>query len=52
MLEYYRIFTKEIKSLPHDPQFLDFYHSSEEQKNNKLLFVSFGTGLPAHAIYK
>ena len=33
MLEYYRIFAKQIKSLPPEPQLSDFYHPSEAQKS-------------------
>ena len=40
MLEYCREFTKQIKSLPPEPQLSDFYHPSEGQKNGEILFVS------------
>ena len=39
MLEYYRVFTKQIKSLPSEPKLSDFYHPSENKKNSKLLNV-------------
>ena len=29
MVEYYRVFSKQIKSLPPKPQLSDFYHPSE-----------------------
>ena len=32
MLEYYRVFAKQIKPLPPEPQLSDFYHPSEAQK--------------------
>ena len=32
MLEYYRVFTKQIKSLPSEPKLSDFYHPSENKK--------------------
>ena len=32
LLEYYRVFAKEIKPLPPEPQLSDFYHPSEIQK--------------------
>ena len=32
MLEYYRVFAKQIKSLPPEPELSDFYHPSEDQK--------------------
>ena len=32
MLEYYRVFAKQIKPLPPEPQLSDFCHSSEAQK--------------------
>ena len=33
MLEYYRVFAKQIKPLPPEPHLSDFYHPSESQKN-------------------
>ena len=36
MLEYYRVFVKQIKPLPPGPQLSDFYHPSEGQKNSEL----------------
>ena len=32
MLEFYRVFAKQIKPLPLEPQLSDFYHPSEDQK--------------------
>ena len=32
VLEYYRVFAKQIKPLPPEPQLSDFYHPSEAQK--------------------
>ena len=52
MLEHYRVFAKQIKSLPPDPQLSDFYHPSEAQKNGELLFVAVATGIVAYALYK
>ena len=52
MLEYYRVFGKQIKPLPPDPQLSDFYHPSEAQKSGELLFVAAGTGIVTYAIYK
>ena len=52
MLEYYRVFAKQIKSLPPEPQLSDFYHPSEAQKNGELLFVAVGTGIATYALYK
>ena len=52
MLEYYRAFGKQIKPLPTEPQLSDFYHPSEAQKNDELLFVTVGTGLATYALYK
>ena len=52
MLEYYRVFAKQIKSLPPEPQLLDFYHPSEDQINGELLFVAVDTGLATYALYK
>ena len=39
MLEYYRVFTKQIKSLSSEPKLSDFYHPSENKKNSELLNV-------------
>ena len=52
MLEYYRAFGKQIKPLPTEPQLSDFYHPSEAQKNDELLFATVGTGLATYALYK
>ena len=32
MPEYYQVFAKQIKPLPPEPKFSDFYHPSEAQK--------------------
>ena len=52
MLEYYRVFAKQIKPLPPEPELSDFYHLSENQKNGELLFVVLGTGIATYALYK
>ena len=52
MLEYYRVFAKQIKPLPPKPEVSDICHPSEVQKNDELLFVVVGTGVAAHALYK
>ena len=53
MLEYYRVFAKQIKPLPPEPELSDFYHPSETQKKNgELLFVVAGTGVSTYALYK
>ena len=52
MLKYYRVFAKQIKPLPPEPEFSDFYHPSETQKNDELLFVVVGTGIATYALYK
>ena len=52
MLEYYRIFAKQIKPLPPETQLSDFYHPSEAKKNGELLFVAMGTGIATYALYK
>ena len=52
MLEYYRVFAKQIKPLPPEPQLSDFYHPSEAQKNGELLFVAVGTGIATYTLYK
>ena len=52
MLEYYRVFSKKIRSLPPEPELSDFCHPSEVQKNGELLFFEVGTGVATYAIYK
>ena len=52
MLEYYRVFAKQIRPLPPEPQLSDFYHPSEAQKKGELLFVAAGTGIKTCALYK
>ena len=52
ILEYYRVFAKQIRSLPPEPQLSDFYHPSEDQKNGELLFVAFGTGIATYSLYQ
>ena len=52
MFEYYRVFAKQIKPLPPEPELSDFYHPSENQKNGELLFVAVGTGIATYALYK
>ena len=52
MFEYYRVFAKQIKPLPPEPELSDFYHPSEAQKNGELLFVVVGTGIATYALYK
>ena len=52
MLEYYRVFAKQIKPLPPEPKLSDFYHPSEVQRNCELLFVAAGTGIATYALYK
>ena len=50
MLEYYRVFAKQIKLLPPEPKLSDFFHPSEVQKNSELLFVVVGTGVATYAL--
>ena len=52
VLEYYRVFSKQVKPLPPKPQISDFYHPSESQKNGELLFVAVGTSIGTYALYK
>ena len=52
MLECCRVFAKQIKPLPPEPQLSDFYHASEAQKSGELLFVAVGTGIATYALYK
>ena len=50
MLEYYRVFAKQIKPLPPEPELSDFYHPSGTQ-NGELLFVAVGIGISTYALY-
>ena len=52
MLEYYPVFAKKIKPLPHESELSDFYHSSEAQRKGEPLFVAVGTGIVTYALYK
>ena len=52
MLEFYRVFAKQRKPLPPEPELSDFYHPSETQKSSKLLFVVAGTGIATYVLYK
>ena len=52
MLEYYRVFAKQIKPLPPEPKLSDFYHPLAAKKNGELLFVAVGTGIVTYALYK
>ena len=52
MLEYYQVFTKQIKSLPPEGQLSDFYHPSESQKNGELLFVVASASIITYVLYK
>ena len=52
MLEHYRVFAKQIKPLPPEPQLSDFYHPSKDHKNGELLFVAVGTNIATYALYK
>ena len=52
ILEYYRVFAKQINPLPPKPELPDFYHPSENQKNGQLLFVAVGTGIATYALCK
>ena len=50
MLEYNRVFAKQIKPLQPAPQLSDLYHPSEAQKHGELLFVTMVTGLTTYAL--
>ena len=52
MLEYYRVFAKQIKPLLPKPELSDFYYPSENQKNRELLFVEVGTGIATYPLHK
>ena len=42
MLEYYRVFEKQIKPLPPEPELSDFYHPSENQKKWRTIIYCSG----------
>ena len=50
MLEYYRGFEKQVKSLPPEPPLSIFFYLSETQKNGELLFVTAAQTLQ-HILY-
>ena len=52
VLEYYRVFAKQIKPLPPEPQLSDFYQPSESQKNGELLLIALGSGIATYSLYK
>ena len=52
IVEYNRVFTKQIKPIPPEPELSDFYQPSETQKNGELLFIALGSGLATYAVYK
>ena len=52
ILEYYRVFAKQIKPLPPEPQLSNSYHPSEAQKSGELLFVAVGTGIATYALHR
>ena len=52
MLEYYRVFAKQIKSLPSEPELSDFYQPSDAQKDGELLSIALGSGIATYALYK
>ena len=52
MLEYYRVFAKQIKPLLPEPGLSDFYQPSRVQKNGELLFIALGSGIATYALYK
>ena len=52
MLEYYRVFAKQIKPLPPEPELSDFYHPSEAQKNGQLLFGVIDTVIATYTLFK
>ena len=47
-----QVFSRQMKALLHEPQFSDFYHPSEPQKNGELLFVTVGTGIATYTLDK
>ena len=52
MLEYYRVFAKQVKPLPPELELSDFYQPSETQKNGELLFIALGSGIATYVLYK
>ena len=52
MLEYYRVFAKQIKPLSSKPQLSDFCQPSEGQKKNGELFVAVAAGIATYTLYR
>ena len=52
MLEYYRVFAKQVKPLPPELELSDFYQPSGTQKNGELLFIALGSGIATYILYK
>ena len=53
MLEYYRVFAKQVNAFSPELQLSDFYHPSEDQKKNgKLLFAAVCTCQDTYALHK
>ena len=52
MLEYYRVFAKQIKPHPPELELSDFYQPLEKQKNGKLSSIALRSGIATYAPYK
>ena len=52
MVEYYRVFAKQIKALPPEPELSDFHQPLGTQENGALLFIALGSGIATYALYK
>ena len=50
ILEYYRVFAKQIQTLPPESQLSYFCHPSEDQKNDELLCVAVNTSVGIYAL--
>ena len=51
MVEYYRVFAKQIKPLPPELELSDFYQPSGTRKNSELLFIALGSGIATYTLY-
>ena len=52
VIQYYRVFAKQIEPLPPEPELSDFYQPSDTQKNGELLFIAIGSGIGTYGLYK
>ena len=52
IVQFFRAFTKQIIPIPTEPRLPYFYHPSEGQKVDELLFATLDMGLATYSLYK